>query len=253
MKRRKNSSYGRVLNMLAKDGANFEHYTQSVNNDMLSSNVVTALAAQTPRALMTPVADFRAPVSAATFDIIITRNTATLPFTLPVALFGVLDQESDYVEVISSFIPVGVTYTIARGADRKSLNFVFTNGIDTDTINVSCNQVPYVNLLIAGLDSVFKMQQNKLQISDVAQQLQFSKAISVFNKSFFGHSENDTITPNQYKSDLQNQNDIRTINQILDIDKQRSLVFQIVPVANFSVTMSSFVQKYDKGQSAVGF
>ena len=250
---RRKSNFNKVLNMLSKNGAHFEHYRSAVPSEMLSSNVVTALEVQRPNSLMTPVADFRAPVSAATFDILITRDTALLPFTLPVALFGVLDQESDYVELLSSFLPVGVTYTIARGADRKSLNFIFTNGIVTDTINVSCNQVPYVNLLIAGLDSVFKMQQNKLQISDTAQQLQFSKAITIFNKSFFGHSENDTITPNQYKTDLQNQNDIRTINQILDIDKQRSMVFQIVPVAAFTVTMSSFVQKYDKGQSAVGF
>ena len=251
--KRTRSNYGKVLQMLAKDGANFEHYRGTVPMNELSTAVIDANANANPNALMTPVSDFRSPSSAATFDIIISRLTANINAILPIPIFGVLDQESDWIEIMSQFLAPGTTYVIERTADRKSLNFIFTSGGVSDTITLSCNQVPYVNLIIAGLDSVFKMQQNKLTISDVAQQLQFSQSIEIFNRSFFGRKESDSITPNQYKSDLQNQNDMRTINQILSIDKQRSLLFKIVPVVNFSVTMSSFIQKYDKGQSAVGF
>ena len=251
MKRRKN--YGRVLRNLATQGANFEHLNVAVNPSQLSSAVVEANSLQRPNSLMTPVADFRSPASAASFDILIHRLTAAIAEVLPVPVFGVLDQESDWVEIMNQFLTTGTTYAITRGADRKSLDFTFTNGMDVDIINVSCNQVPYVNLLISGLDSVFKLQQIKMQISDVAIQAQFSQSIGVFNRSFFGHHQDDSITPNQYKSDLQNQNDIRTINQILDIDKQRTILFKIVAEEDFTVTLSSFIQKYDKGQSAVGF
>ena len=249
---RKKSNYNQVLNMLSKNGSNFEHYISAVPNDMLSSSVVMANQNASPNALMTPVADFRSPVSAASFDILIERKTANILEVLPVPIFGVLDQESDWIEIMNQFLTTGTTYTVSRGADRKSLDFTFTNGVLSDIINVSCNQVPYVNLIISGLDSVFKMQQNKLQISNVALQNEFSQSIGVFNRSFFGHHQDDSITPNQYKSDLQNQNDIRTINQILDIDKQRTLLFKMV-ASPFTLTMSSFIQKYDKGQSAVGF
>jgi len=251
MKRRKN--YGRVLHNLAKSGAHFEHLNVSMNDSQLSQAVVEAIQSAKPNSLMTPVSDFRSPASAATFDILIHRDTIEIAEVLPVPIFGVLDQESDWIEIMNQFLTTGTTYVVQRGADRKSLDFIFTNGGNSDTINVSCNQVPYVNLLIAGLDSVFKLQQIKMQISDVAVQAQFSQSIGVFNRSFFGHHQDDSITPNQYKSDLQNQNDIRTINQILDIDKQRTILFKIVAAADFTVTLSSFIQKYDKGQSAAGF
>lgn len=245
----------RVLTLMSKDGKHFEHYNavKAVPTDMLATSVVTAAENAKPNALMTPVADFRSPVSAASFDILITRATANIAAYLPIPLFGVLDQESDWVEIMSSFLTTGTTYTVSRNADRKSLDFTFTNGGNTDIVTVSCEQVPYVNLLISGLDSVFKMQQNKMQISDVAEQAQFSKKVGIYDRSFFGHEQKDSITPNQYKSDLQNQNDIRTINQILDIDKQRTLLFQIAPAENFTITISSFIMKYDKGVSAVGF
>lgn len=248
MKRKNN--YTNVLKMLAKDGANFEHYRSvEAPTDMLSSNVVTALNNQTVGSLMTPVADFRSPVSAASFDILIYRATNNINSVLPIPIFGVLDNESDWTEIMSSFLPAGCTYTVERNADKKSLDFTFVSGLNTDIITVSCNQVPYVNLLISGLDSTFRLQQNKLQISDVSKQAQFSQSIGIYNRSFFGHHSDDSITPNQYKSDLQNQNDIRTINQILDIDKQRTILYKVIPAEDFTITMSTFVQKYDKGAS----
>lgn len=248
--RKNKNSYTNVLKMLAKDGANFEHYRAvSAPTEMLSSNVVTALNNQTAGALMTPVADFRSPVSAASFDILIYRATNNINAVLPVPVFGVLDQESDWTEIMSTYLPAGCTYEVTRSLDKKSLDFTFNLAGDIDVVTVSCNQVPYVNLLISGLDSTFRLQQNKLQISDVAKQAQFSQSIGIFNRSFFGHHSDDSITPNQYKSDLQNQNDIRTINQILDIDKQRTILYKVISASDFTITMSTFVQKYDKGAS----
>jgi hypothetical protein len=245
------SNHSRVNKMLATNGKHFEHYRASVAPGDLSMSVNNAVdkATQRPGALMTPVADFRSPVSAAVFTINVTRATASINQTLPVPIFGVLDQESDWIEIMSQFLIAGTTYAVTRNADRKSLDFAFTSGMNTDIITVSVEEAPYVNLLIAGLDMVFRMQQIKMSISDVANQTQFQQAVNIFNRSPFGHNENDKFTPNQYKTDLQNQNDIRTINQIIDIDKQRTILVKMIPDAA-SISFDTFIQAYEKGQSA---
>lgn len=238
-----------ILKSLIKNGKHFENYRVAVPSEMLQPAVIAAESQSKPGALITPVADFRAPVAAATFDILIERLSNEIDSILPVPVFGVLDNESDWIEILNQFLPPGVTYTVTRSADRKSLDFTFTSGGSNDIIRVSCNQFPYVSFLTAGLDSVFKLSQNKLEISDVAQVSQFSRPIHIFNRSMFGSDLSDTITPNQFKSDLQNQNDMRTINQIITIDKERTLCFLINP-AKLVLTMTSFVQAYNKGQSA---
>jgi hypothetical protein len=247
------NNLGRVIYNLNRSGKNFQnfHGRHNIAGETQIGSIDQGV--QVAR-LVTPVADFRAPSSAATFDLLINRLTSNIPDVLYIPLFGVLDQESDWIEIMGQKLPATITYAVARGADRKSLDFTFTQGANVDVVNVSCNQTPWVNMMIAGLDSVFKMQQNKIEISDVAIARQFSYAIGIYNRSMFGHNENDTITPNQYKTDMQNQNDIRVINQILDIDKQRSLLMPIVNHSEvdtpFLVTMSSFISKYDKGQMA---
>ena len=256
MKRKKNN-LSSIIHRMAKEGKhyqNFEHFVAANETQLgMPFNLPAALVSSSQgNPLVTPVADFRSPSSAATFDLLIERLSINIPEVLPVPLFGVLDQESDWVETMSNNLPIGVTYTVARTTDRKGLEFDFALGAAHDIITVRCNQVPYVNLLIAGLDSVFKMQQNKLEISDVTKTAQFSQSILIFNRSMFGHVENDSITPSQYKTDLQNQNDIRIINQILDIDKQRSLLVRFIPAA-MTLTFTSFIQSFDKGQMAKGF
>jgi len=251
IKKRKAGNHSRVNNIMAKNGRHFEHYRAEIGAGQLSTNVTTALdnPNRSPRALMTPVADFRSPVSAAVFTINVTRQSATIAQTLPVPIFGVLDQESDWIEIMGQFLVAGTTYTVARNADRKSLDFTYVNGGNDDIITVSVEEAPYVNLLIAGLDMVFRMQQIKMSISDVANQTQFQQAVNIFNRSPFGHNESDKFTPNQYKTDLQNQNDIRTINQLIDIDKQRTILVKMIAVAG-SISFDTFIQAYEKGQSA---
>lgn len=254
---KRGTSFGKALNHLVEQGSHFEHLTKTtgpdtyttVNNNQLSTAVQNAIDTANSNSLMTPVADFRSPVSAALFDILITRNSANIAAPLPIPIFGVLDQESDWIEIIGQFLASGITYEVTRGADKKSLDFTFTAaGPLTDVVNVSCNQVPYVNLLAAGLDSVFRMQQLKMQISNVANQLQFSQSVRTFDRSFFGFHKDDQFTPNQFKTDLQNQNDIRTINNLIDVDKQRTILVSMIAVAE-TLTISAFVQAYNKGMN----
>jgi hypothetical protein len=91
-----------------------------------------------------------------------------------------------------------------------------------------------------------------MQISDVTIQAQFSRKVSVVVNTIFGKNTSDSFTPNQFKSDLQNQNDIRTITAVQDIDQETSMVFLVNPTAAFSITYTAYVEKFETSR-AKGF
>lgn len=153
-------------------------------------------------------------MGALTFNI--NRNAINIPTPLQFAMFGVLDFKTDYINVIT-----GNPATIGRNRDGKSLNFVYGG----DTITISCNEVPYINL-VNGYGFILKIKQLKLVVSDVTQQSFFSTAVNTSHKSIYGLNESDSFTPNSFKSDMQNQNDIRTVNINSPIDMENSLLFQ---------------------------
>lgn len=186
----------------------------------------------------------RAPNSAAMFDITITRKTANIAADLPIPLFGVLDRESDYSEILPQLLPVGTSYEIARTTDRKGLKFTFTSGLNVDIVEVTCAQVPYLNLLRASQGSMLRMEQNKMNISDVSVQNQFRNKVQVTRNTIFGKDTNDSYTPNQFKSDMQNQNDIRTITANFNVDLETSFTILIAQQANFDVTMTSYISEF---------
>lgn len=194
---------------------------------------------------------FRAPKSAAMFDLTITRNSNNINADLPIPFFGALDYQSNYVEVISSYLPAGVSLyndgeaPIKLSPTGKGLRFFFTQNTSVDTIDVECSQVPYVNLLRATQGSLINMQQNKMTISNVAVQSQFSNSVYIYRNSLFGKDSTDSFTPNQFKSDLQNQNDIRTITTNYTVDQETSMVFLIKPIEDFQIGWTSYVEQYD--------
>ena len=163
-----------------------------------------------------------------------------------------LDRESNYVEIISQDLPAGTVLTsIALTPSGKGLRFTYTSGVNVDSIDIECAQVPYVNILRAAQTSLLKMQQNKMQISDVTLQSQFSQKVGLVVNTIFGKNTSDSFTPNQFKSDLQNQNDIRTITWVADIDSETSLTFQVIPQV-FAITWTSYIQKFETNR-AKGF
>ncbi len=237
------------------DNDELENYLKSVNlRGLPKSEVRGLIRSMRPNAgVVTPVNSFRAPVSAAIFDITISRASANINASLPLPIFGCLDKESNYTEIINQDLPAGTVLTsITTSPTGKGLRFTYTSGLNVDTIDVECAQVPYVNILRASQTSLLKMQQNKLQISDVTKQTQFSQKVGIVVNTIFGKNTSDSYTPNQFKSDLQNQNDIRTITTVTDIDSETSMVFLVIPEASFSLTFTSYIQKFETNR-AKGF
>jgi hypothetical protein len=237
------------------DNSELSHYLKSVGVKNLSPSVAkSVIASMKPSAAtMTMDKNFRAPVSAAMFDLTITRNTAAIASALPLPIFGALDFESNYVEIISQDLPTGCVLTsITKTATGKGLRFTYTSGANVDTIDVECAQVPYLNLLRASQGSLLKFSQQKMSISDTTKQTQFSKKVQITVNTIFGKNTNDSYTPNQFKTDLQNQNDIRTITAITDIDQETSISFLVINEAAFTLTLTSYVQKFETSR-AKGF
>ncbi|NBP69724.1 MAG: hypothetical protein EBU52_13375 [Cytophagia bacterium] len=134
------------------DNKELSHYLRQVGLNNLPSNEARALIrSMKPNAPTSTMVDsFRAPVSAAIFDITITRNSANIGASLPLPIFGVLDRESNYVEIISQDLPAGTVLTsIALTPSGKGLRFTYTSGLNVDSIDIECAQVPYVNILRA--------------------------------------------------------------------------------------------------------
>lgn len=238
------------------DNRELSHYLKSVGVGNLAPSEARAIIRSVKSAQpagMQMVNSFRAPVSAAMFDITITRNSANIASALPIPIFGALDFESNYAEIISQDLPTGCVLTsITKTSTGKGLRFTYTSGANVDTIDIECSQNPYVNLLRASQGSLLKFQQNKMQISDTTKQTQFSQKVQVAVNTLFGKDTKDSFTPNQFKSDLQNQNDIRTITSVYDIDQETSLTFLMIAEAAFTITWTSYVQKFETSR-AKGF
>lgn len=191
----------------------------------------------------------RAPDSAAMFDILIERKTANIASNLPVPIFGALDFESDYTEILPASLPAGCTYVIEKTSDKKGLKITYTVGPNSDIIEINCVQNAYNNLLRATQGSILQLEQNKLNISDVAEVAQFAQKVQVVKNTLFGRDTNDSFTPNQFKTDMQNQNDIRVITQNFSIDAESSFIILVRPVASFTIGWTSYVSKFSTSRA----
>lgn len=189
--------------------------------------------------------NFRSPSAAAVFTLNITRLTHALDQTLYVAVFGPLDYRSSYNQVITDLNP-GLTWTVELMTNKRGLKFTFTDGTDADIVNVECGEVAYVNLLEACKGSILNMSQTKLNISDATAQQEFAASFWLIKNSLFGKLEKDSFTPNMFKTDLQNQNDIRIVTAEWSFDQESCMAVPMVDgFTALQLSITSNVASYD--------
>lgn len=195
------------------------------------------------------------PASVAQFDINIKRLTANIATPLPIVLLGATELNSQYKQVIGP-LPTGVTYRVIGGLGSTSpekIIFEFTDGVNTDQVEITCNQTAYINFITSTVTDLLKVMKTRYRINDAVNgQSQFSQELKVIKKSMFGFStENDfpvgaSINPGDFK------NDLIDINMVYDIDKETNMRLKIIPLANFEISLSMFLSKF-KRQNATGF
>jgi len=188
--------------------------------------------------------------SAATFDLQITRMTANLAgVTLPVPLFGYIHYTAAYAALIGAELPAGVTLS-GITSTATYIQFSYTDGVGTDNVRVSCNQIGYISFLVSTLTDLMAIKKTRYQISDITHTEQFSQIFKAKSKTLFGKLVEDAINPGSYKDPKQFQNGIVDIDQSMSIDKESGIVIGIIPVASFTVTLSCFIQKFSKRDAA---
>jgi hypothetical protein len=149
---------------------------------------------------------------AAIFTLNITRVTASIAQPLPFVLFGQQLLQSQYAELVNPVLTGGTVFDGVTGgnpgaiADAEKKIFSFTNGGDTDTIEVTSQDGSAYPQLLNG-SAIVPMQVNKmrLSLSDETKLLQFSQSLKIGNQSLFGKSTNQSLTPSSSKSPNQQQ------------------------------------------------
>jgi hypothetical protein len=188
----------------------------------------------------------------AQFSLLVTRNTRTLAVELPVPLFGAVDLESGYANALAQYLPTGITvsnvqYGIQSGkAFERILTISFTDGTNTDTVTISCKNMPYPSFLSAIQSDVFINSLTRYTLGNTANQDQYNAQFTVAKKSLFGKQESDDITPNAYKDPNQNQTNIVDINIPYGIDKNTTVILGFKHTTTGTVGLDFFVSSYER-------
>lgn len=204
-------------------------------------------------------------VSSAFFNIKIKRSGVPLiDKSLPVPLFGYNSLADLYIGILSSELPAGVTvYGVQMGglfaatpppvegasnpanievSDR--LLITFTDGAAFDNVEVTCNEVAYPYFVQSmGTDS-FTLSKMRLNISDNTKTEQFNNKLTIKSKTMFGKDTADSITPTQFQDPKQFQDGIIDIDGNFNFDRNSVLIVPIIPVEDFTLTLSAMVETY---------
>lgn len=252
IKRMRNAEISSLENLEQLDSNHLESY---INTARASNPALAAALTSSKKGVgVVNVAGFRAPNAAAQMNFRIIRNTAAIALYLPVPLFGVLSQESDWASIMAQELPASdITYTVTRTADRKGLRFTYTQGANVDTIDVFLNELPYTEFLRGLQTALMKLSQTKMRVSALAAADQFAQSIKFYDSSQFGRKSNDSINPDSFDTDLSQKDNIRIITTVIDIDPERTMVFQIKNTAALTTSLNTFVQKFEKAVAGNGF
>jgi hypothetical protein len=187
-------------------------------------------------------------LSAANFGITVKRVTADLAVPLPFVLFGQQDSKNGYRQLLGGLLPAGITLTSVdigedAGQPDKAV-FSYTDGTDTDTVEVTCGTYPYPSLLEASGSDQMRMSKIRLELSDSTKGAQFREDIRTKSNSPFGKNTENSINATAFRRPDQFQNGIVDLDAIFDIDKETSVISKILPVVGFEYTWNSFVEKF---------
>lgn len=204
-----------------------------------------------------------APVSpggrfSAQFDITLTRNSSNIALNLDVAVLGFTEILSGYQGFV---LPsAGGTVALTGGiynALPDRYRFTHVNGLNTDTIDITSATNVYPSLIQnSGLDC-YRINNIRYTVSDatLADQ-QFNNAFAFRKRSIFGLENTNPISVASFKDPMNNQNNIIDIPINMDFDKETCIVMSMAPEAvaatAYEVTLSFFVEFYQKGNTGVG-
>jgi len=196
----------------------------------------------------------------AQFDIVITRRTNTIAEALPICLFGSTHSRAGYSQFLIP--PPGYSVSVMGGLNSpvagttNMIRFRYTDGVNTDDVDVTCNQVPYPVFLDALSADVFQISNIRYEIPDPADTIQFGMRHTFQSKSLFGKMTEDDITIGAYKRPDQYQAGIVDIPLNAKIDKETMFNMNVTDAANtypFTFYLHTFVERFNKHDKLTAF
>lgn len=196
---------------------------------------------------------------AATFTINIKRLTAAIANTdLPVILFGKTFSLTAYVTLLTALLPAGVALTAVQvgavntddtaltgtTANAFKVRFCFTQGLNVDIIEVTCNEVPMPTFVDSTATDSFSVENFRYKISDTTKQAQYDNPVSFKRKTMFGQAGEQVLTPSTYINPTDFKDNLIKIAQPFEIDKDSWIETKINATANFQVSLSFSVSKF---------
>lgn len=194
------------------------------------------------------------------FAVTAKRLTAALLVDLPVPFFNPVDAMNGYRSMLGGELPPGVTVeSVQYGANAAGngvppppgagsvvdrLRITFTDGVNSDVVEVTCSSIAYPGFLLAMVTDMFEVNKIRMTLSDNARTDQFGKELKVKTNNPFGSSTTIGRPPSDFISPDQYQGGIIDIDLSFRFDKQSGMVLPIAPVANFAVTLSIFAPRY---------
>lgn len=185
--------------------------------------------------------------SAAQFTIQVKRVSATLATQLPVMLFDPIDLPSGYRRSLAGAIPAGIQLdrVVAGGVgfEDKAV-FTYTDGVDTDTVEVTCTTAPYPAFLQSLITDRFDLNKIRISLSDPAQVAQFSNELQFWTKSMFGLGSTVPVVPENFRSPQQYQSGIVDVDVEAKFDKQSGIIVPMNPVIGLVVSLNCFSPRF---------
>jgi len=186
--------------------------------------------------------------AAAQFTIQGKRITADLAVPLPVAVFAPVYEPNGWRILLQGRMPVGVTLSKVEGGEISAMpdkyEFTFTDGVDTDTVEVSCTTAPYPSFLASLVTDRFSLNKIRLSLSDAAQVAQYANQLSFVTRSMFGLGTSNDLVPDNFRSPQQYQAGIVDVDVNASFDKQTGIVTTINPVAGLQLSINCFADSF---------
>lgn len=187
----------------------------------------------------------------AQFDIIVTRQTGLIAQPLQVAIFGDIHKQSAYGAGIVS-PATGGTLVVSGGfgsAIPDRIRFAHTVGVNTDNVDITCNQVPYPTFLQATGNDVFRISNIRYILSNPADTNQYTQLFSFKTKTLFGKAAENAVSVNAYKKPEQFQAGVIDIPVNADIDKETLILLNIangLTAYPATIQISVFVERFTR-------
>jgi hypothetical protein len=238
-----------LLDEFERKGQHMDSFEANHLNALLMSKGLAPIAGRANQVSIAPVPFF--PTASrglkAQFDIRVMRNSANIADDLEAIIFGMTFFQSGYLGIINP--PTGGTVTVAGGTNVSlpdRIRFTYVVGLNTDTIDVMCNQLPYPGFLSAMSNANFLLSNIRYSLDNAAQTGQFSMPFEFRQKSLFGKGDQNPITVIAFKKPEQFQAGIIDLPVEAPISREDAIALKVAAITTDPFTLSCFVEHFDK-------